>query len=64
MRLCEDLSTILIPLPYNVEKGTHNLLVIVMDEEDYEHLYHAKFPTPTKPTIYKEKTPNNATNMD
>ena len=42
----------------------HNMLGLVMDKEDYNHRYSAKFATPTKPTIYNKKTPDNATNVD
>ena len=38
-RLCEELITILIPLPYNVEKVIHNLLGLVMYKEYYEQRY-------------------------
>ena len=46
-----------------MEKGINNLLGLVMDDEDYEHPYRAKFHTPTKPAVYDETIPNNATNV-
>ena len=62
-RLSEELTTIIIPLYYDVEKGNHNLLGIMMDEGDYNQRYCAKFPTPTKPSVYGETIPDNATNV-
>ena len=65
MRLREDLTRILLPLPYDVEKGIYNLLgLLVTYEVDYEQHYCTKFPTPTKPAVYDEAIPNNTTNVD
>ena len=61
--LHKDLTAILFPLPYNVEKGIQNLTVLVMDEDDYKQRYCAKLPTPTNPNFYNESTPNNATDV-
>ena len=60
--LYKDLTTILLHLLYNVEKVIHNLMGIIMDEDDYKVCYCAKFPTTTKPDVYDEDIPNNATN--
>ena len=62
-QLRKKLTTILLPLPYDVENGIHNLMVLVMDEDDYQQRYRAKFPTPTKPAVYDETIPNNAMNV-
>ena len=63
MRLHEELTRILLPLPCEVEKGNYNLLGLVMDEEDYKHHYRTKFPTPTKPAVYDKAILNNTTNV-
>ena len=62
-QLRKKLTTILLPLPYDVENGIHNLMVLVMDEDDYQQRYRAKFPTPTKPAVYDETILNNAMNV-
>ena len=49
MRICEDLTTILLPLPYNAERGIHNMMGLVMEKDNYEQRYRSEFPTPTKP---------------
>ena len=54
---------ILLPLPCDVEKGIHNLMILVMDEDDYKLHYCAKFPTTTKTAVYDKDVPNNATNV-
>ena len=38
-QLRKELALILLPLTYNVEKGIHNLVGIVMDEDDYKVVY-------------------------
>ena len=64
MRLREELTRILLPLPYDVEKGIYNMLgLLVTYEEDYEQHYCTKFPTPTNPAVYDEAIPNNTTNV-
>ena len=62
-RLREDLTLILIPPPYNVEKGIHNLMGIVMDKDYYKVLYGAKFPKTTRPSVYDKDISNNSTNV-
>ena len=62
--LHEDLTTTLLPLPYDVENVIHNILGLVMDKEDYKQSYRTKFPTLTKPSVYDEKILDNATNVD
>ena len=36
---------------------------LVMDKDNYKVCYCAKFPTITKPAVYDEYIPNNATNL-
>ena len=36
---------------------------IVLDKDNYKLRYRAKFPNPTKPSLYDETIPNNATNL-
>ena len=62
-RLHKDITAIILPLPYNVEKGINDLMGIVIDEDNYNQRYRAKLPTPTNPNFYNESTPNNATNV-
>ena len=38
-RLHEKLAVILLPLLYDVEKGVHNLMGLVLDEDEYKHQY-------------------------
>ena len=45
-RLREELTIILLPLPYNLEKGICNIMGLVLDEDNYKKRYCAKFPTP------------------
>ena len=42
--ICEEITTILLPLLYDVEKGIHNLMGLIMDEDYYKVRYHSKFP--------------------
>ena len=57
------LKKILLPLLYNVDKVIHNLMGFVVDEGYYKQGYRAKFPMPTKPSVYDKKIPTNATNV-
>ena len=63
MRLHKDLTSILFPLPYNLKKGIHNLMGLVMDEDDYKVLYGAKFLKTIRPSVYDKYISNNATNV-
>ena len=51
-QLCEELTTILLPIPYDVEEGIHNLMGIVLEEDDYKQYYCSKFHKPTKEAVY------------
>ena len=61
--LHKELTSILIPFLYDVENGIHNLMGLVLDEDNYKLRYHNKFPKPTKPAIYDEAISNNATKV-
>ena len=54
---------IILPLPYDVEKGIHNLMGLVMDEDDYKVRYGAKFPMTTNHAMYDKDITNNAMNV-
>ena len=60
--LWETLTALLLPIVYDGEKGIHNLVGIVMNEDAYKTRYSANFPTPTRPAIYDVKIPIDATN--
>ena len=62
-RLHGELTLIIPPLPYNVEKGIHNLIGLVMDDDEYKVRYGAKFPKTTRPVVYDKDISNNATNV-
>ena len=59
----KEITTILLPLPYYVEKGIHNLTGLVLYEDNYKLRYCAKSPKLTKPAVYDETTPNNSKNV-
>ena len=63
MQLREELALVLLPLPYNMDNGIHNLMGLVMDEDDYKVRYDTKFPNTTRPAVYDEDISNNATNL-
>ena len=50
------LTAILLPITYDGKKGNHNLVGIIMDEDTYRARHGAKFPTPSRPTIYDVNT--------
>ena len=62
-RLRDELIMILLPIPYDVEKGIHNILGLVMDKEYYEQCYYAKFPTTTKTAVYNRMITKTDINM-
>ena len=59
----KELTTILLPLPYDVEKGNQKFMGLVMYEDGYKQLYCSKLPTSTKPFVYYETIPNDAANV-
>ena len=50
--LRETLTALLLPITYDGEKGIHNLVRIIMDEDTYRARHGANFPTPSCPAIY------------
>ena len=46
-----------------MDKGIHNLVVLVMDKEDYKVRYCAKFTKTTRTAVYNKEISSNATNM-
>ena len=51
----EEITLILLPLPYDVEKGVHNLMGLVMGKAEYTVPYCAKFPNTTRPAVYNKE---------
>ena len=62
-RLRKELTSIFLPLLYDMEKVIHNLMGLVMDEDDCKVRYGANFPKTTRPTVYNEDISNNTTNV-
>ena len=58
--LRETLTAILLPITYDGEKGIHNLVGLIMDEDTYRARHGANFPTPSRPAIYDVDIPINA----
>ena len=50
--LQETLTALLLPISYYGEKGIHNLVGLIMDEDSYKSRHGANFPTPSRPAIY------------
>ena len=53
---------LLLPIAYYGEKGIHNLVVLIIDEDDYREHHGANFPTPSRPEIYDVDIPIDASN--
>ena len=53
-KLRKELTSILLPLPYDVYKGIHNLMGLVMEKNDYKVRCGDKFPNTTRPAVYNE----------
>ena len=49
--LWETLTAPLLPISYDDEKGIHNLVCLIMNEDAYRALHGANFPTPSRPAI-------------
>ena len=47
---------------YDGEKGIHNLVGLVMNEDAYKKRYGANFPMPARPAIYDVEIPIDASN--
>ena len=50
--LRETLTVLLLSIAYDGEKGIHNLVGLIMDEDAYKTRYGANFPTPSRLVIY------------
>ena len=50
--LWETLTAIIPPIAYDGEKGIHNLVGLIIDEDAYRACHGANFPTPSRPAIY------------
>ena len=56
--LRETLTTILLPIAYDGEKGINNPVGLIMDEGAYKAHHGANFPTPSCPEIYDVNIPH------
>ena len=61
--LRETLTALLLPIAYNGKKGIHNLVELIMNEDDYKMRYGTNFPTPARPEIYDVKIPIDTSNF-
>ena len=50
--LRETLNALLLPIMYDGDKGIHNLVGLIMDEDAYKARHGANLPTPSRPEIY------------
>ena len=50
--LQETLTSLLLIIAYDGEKGIHNLFSLIMDEYAYRARHGANFPAPSRPAIY------------
>ena len=50
--LQETLTVLLLPIAYDGEKGIHNLVGLIMDEDAYKARHGASFLTPSCRAIY------------
>ena len=60
--LQETMTALLLPIAYDGEKVTHNLVGLIMDENAYRARHGANFPTPSCPAIYDVNIPIDASN--
>ena len=49
--LRETLTAIIPPIAYDGEKGIHNLVGLIMDEDAYRARHGANFPTPNNQSV-------------
>ena len=52
MQIGAVLCQISYPIPYDTEKGTHNLTGAILGDLDYKMEYGERFPIPTCPAAY------------
>ena len=60
--LQETLTTLLLTISYDGEKGIHNLVGLIMDEDAYKTRHGENFQTPSRPAIYDVHIPIDASN--
>ena len=60
--LWETLTTLFLPIAYDVKKFIYNLVGLIMDEDAYRARQGANFPTPSRPAIYNVDIPINVSN--
>ena len=60
--LLETLTAILLTIACDGEKGIHNLVSLIMDEDAYRARHGANFPTPSHPEIYNVNITIDASN--
>ena len=60
--LQETLTALLLPITYDGEKGVHNLVGLIIDEDAYKACHGANFPKPSRPAIYDIDIPINFSN--
>ncbi len=56
----ETLYPLLLAIPYDNERGKHNLVSIIHDDKTYKNIYGTPFPIPTKPGAYDTSIPDDA----
>ena len=60
--LRETITALLLPIAYDGEKGVHNLVGLIMDEDAYKSRHGKNFLTPSRPEIYGVDIPIDALN--
>ena len=60
--LRETLTALLLTIAYDGEKGIHNRVSLIMDEDAYKERHCANFPTPSRLSIYDVDIPIDASN--
>ena len=58
----ETPNALLLTITYDGEKVIHNLVGLIMDEDNYRARHGANFPTPSRPAIYDVDIPIDASN--
>jgi hypothetical protein len=61
--LVELLTPLLLKIPYDSEKGTHNLVGLIQKEADYVAEYEEKFVRPTRLAAYDPEIATDANNL-
>jgi hypothetical protein len=60
VHIFEALAQILLPVPYDEARASHNLIGLVYSEAEYTAEYVDPFVTPIKPGIYDTAIPEDA----